>query len=89
MEKVKFNKLHKNNRSQLINNRGYRMIGDMFFGKNKDGSPKRGREHILIWKKANGNIPIGHSIHHRDLNKLNNSIDNLELLSHKEHRKKH
>lgn len=86
---IVFDKLHKNNCSQLINSRGYRMIGDVFFGKNKNGTPKRGREHLLVWKKANGDIPINHVIHHKDSNKLNNRIDNLEQLSNKEHRKRH
>jgi hypothetical protein len=86
---IKFNELHKNNCSQLITSKGYRMIGDVFFGINKNGSCKRGKEHLLIWKEVNGNIPKGYAVHHKDFNKLNNNIDNLELLSHKEHRKKH
>jgi hypothetical protein len=34
-------------------------------------------------------IPKGHSVHHIDHNKLNNSIDNLEVLSWQEHMKRH
>lgn len=41
--------------------------------------------HRLIWEKFNGPIPKGHHIHHKDGDKLNNSIHNLECLSHAEH----
>lgn len=88
---VKFNKLHKNNCSQLINRDGYRMIGDFLFGMNKNGTPKRGKEHIVIWRKTNGgiSIPKCYDIHHTDFNKTNNNINNLKLLSKIEHRKLH
>jgi len=67
------------------------MTGDFLFGINKNDTPKRGKEHILIWRKANGCIPIpkGYAIHHIDLNKTNNNIHNLKLLSISEHRKLH
>ena len=45
--------------------------------------------HRLIWEKANGPIPKNHVIHHRDGNKLNNSIENLECLSQAEHSRLH
>ncbi len=41
--------------------------------------------HREIWKEKNGDIPKGKHIHHKDGNPLNNSIDNLECLTHKEH----
>lgn len=43
--------------------------------------------HQLIWAKANGYtyIPKGYVVHHKDHNKQNNSPDNLELMSRKEH----
>lgn len=56
---------------------------------------KRNRENIerrlhrAIWKFYNGEIPKGYHIHHKDENKENNDIDNLELLSPSEHQKKH
>lgn len=43
------------------------------------------RLHRLIWEKAYGPIPKGHHIHHKDGNRLNNSIENLECISHEEH----
>ncbi|GAB3797262.1 HNH endonuclease signature motif containing protein [Virgibacillus kimchii] len=45
--------------------------------------------HRLEWEKFNGKIPNGYVIHHKDENKLNWSIDNLELLTRGEHVKKH
>ena len=37
-------------------------------------------EHRVVWIKANGPIPDGHIIHHKDGNKRNVAIDNLELM---------
>jgi hypothetical protein len=45
--------------------------------------------HRLIWEKIHGPIPPYHVIHHKDGNKLNNSIDNLECLSQSEHSRLH
>ena len=46
-------------------------------------------EHRLVWEKINGKIPEGHEIHHIDLNRCNNNIDNLICLNKKEHRNLH
>lgn len=45
--------------------------------------------HRLQWLKYHGDIPKGYVIHHKDGNKLNWNIDNLELLSRSEHIKEH
>lgn len=45
--------------------------------------------HRLEWEKHFGDIPNGCIVHHKDENKLNWSIDNLELLSRKDHIFKH
>ena len=45
--------------------------------------------HRLEWEKHNGKIPEGFIVHHKDENKLNWSIENLELLSRGDHIKKH
>jgi hypothetical protein len=42
-----------------------------------------------VWEFFNGEIPENHHIHHKDKDKSNNSIDNLELLSASEHSKHH
>ena len=45
--------------------------------------------HRLIYEEYNGKIPHGYQIHHKDCNKLNNSIDNLEALTPYQHKQKH
>lgn len=47
------------------------------------------KNHRWVWEKKYGKIPKGYEIHHIDGNKRNNSIDNLELLTPKEHSAKH
>ena len=42
-----------------------------------------------VWQKHNGSIEKGLHVHHKDEDKSNNDIENLELLSPKEHSKKH
>lgn len=42
-----------------------------------------------IWIKANGPIPSGHHIHHRDHDRSNNALDNLECLPCSEHQSYH
>jgi hypothetical protein len=44
--------------------------------------------HRYVWEKHYGIIPKGHHIHHKDGNKLNNSIENLECLSESDHHKR-
>lgn len=79
----------KNNKSNLvlktkwgtarINNSGYYWITTY-----KDGN--RGKLlHKLIWIEHNGPIPEGYVVHHHDHNKLNNNINNLELMTLSEH----
>jgi hypothetical protein len=46
-------------------------------------------EHRLVWEMFNGPIPEGHVIHHKDGNKRNNSIENLECLPKGEHHSHH
>lgn len=52
-----------------------------------------GKENVLlhryVWEKQFGKIPKGFNIHHKDRNKLNYDINNLELISVKNHHRKH
>ena len=50
---------------------------------------KRYRLHRYIWEYYNGEIPKGYHIHHKDHNKDNNELENLELLTKEEHRIRH
>lgn len=43
------------------------------------------RLHVYVWEYYNGEVPKGHHVHHKDFDKGNNEIDNLELLTEKEH----
>ena len=44
-------------------------------------------EHHHVWIEKNGPIPAGYIIHHRDNNKLNNNIENLECMTKTDHDK--
>lgn len=61
--------------------------GYFLSSKRLDG--KRKRLHVYIWEKHNGEIPKGFEIHHKDHDKNNNDISNLEILSSKEHHERH
>lgn len=45
--------------------------------------------HRFVWEKYHGMVPEGYVIHHKDENKLNWAIENLELLSRSNHIKEH
>ena len=47
------------------------------------------RMHRFVWVCEKGEIPKGYHIHHKDGDKSNNSIDNLELIDAKMHSKLH
>lgn len=49
---------------------------------------KRTLMHRYVWEYHNGKIPKGHDLHHKDHNKTNNKIENLELYSKAEHARK-
>lgn len=44
---------------------------------------------VNVWKKNNGEIPKGCTIHHIDRNPLNDEIENLQMLSRAEHLAEH
>jgi hypothetical protein len=53
------------------------------------GDRQRKRLHVYMWEKHHGKVPEGMQIHHKDHNKANNEVDNLECLTHQEHARKH
>lgn len=55
----------------------------------KDNEGKLRMEHCLVWEEHNGKIPIGMQIHHKDFDKTNNHIDNLQLVTPLEHKRLH
>lgn len=36
--------------------------------------------HQVVWEDANGPVPDGFELHHRDKNKVNNALENLQLV---------
>lgn len=50
---------------------------------------KRTLMHRYVWTKEKGPIPDGYDIHHKDEDKSNNAIGNLECLSKPEHTRKY
>lgn len=62
------------------------------FYKKYDGYYKAtgiGYMHRYVWSFYNGDIPNGFHIHHKDENRANNSIDNLELVEAHKHMSEH
>ena len=45
--------------------------------------------HVLVYTAFKGPVPAGYLVHHIDSNKDNNSIDNLVVMSTKEHNRLH
>jgi hypothetical protein len=50
----------------------------------KDGIYARRSVHRLVWEAFNGEIPGRLEVNHKDLDRANNRLDNLELLTHRE-----
>jgi len=47
------------------------------------------RLHVYIWERINGRKPKGYDVHHKDFDRANYNIKNLELLTYSDHRKVH
>lgn len=47
------------------------------------------RLHRIVWEYHNGPIPDGYHVHHKDENRCNNSIENLELMPAHDHLSHH
>lgn len=45
--------------------------------------------HDWVWEQHHGPIAIGYQVHHRDDDKQNNDIDNLQLVTPTEHKRLH
>lgn len=60
-----------------------------YYLSSKPVNGKRVRLHVYVWEMEHGKAPKGYEVHHKDHDKRNNSVDNLELLTSKEHHKIH
>ena len=47
------------------------------------------RLHREVWKAHYGDIPDGYEVHHKDQDRANNQIENLELMDGREHNSMH
>ena len=74
-----------------VDSKGYRLVltPDWYTGANHNTG--KVYEHVLVMCKHLDvtRIPYGYEVHHKDENRLNNSIDNLELLSTSDHMRLH
>lgn len=62
-----------------VKRNGYEYVGFML-----DGNIILKYVHRLVWEAFNGKVPSGFEINHKDENKQNNSLSNLELMTHKQ-----
>lgn len=58
---------------QEFNGERFYLCGNYFQHKGK-------RLHVAVWRFYNGDIPKGYHVHHKDQNRANNELDNLELV---------
>lgn len=66
----------------IYNGEKYTLRNNGYYGKTRG---KRTLMHRDVWESHHGKIPQGWDIHHKDQNKMNNNIDNLECLTKSEH----
>jgi hypothetical protein len=64
--------------SEHINNMGYVLI-------KTDNHNTWKNKHVFLWEQKNGPVPKGHVIIFLDRNKMNLSLDNLIMITKKEH----
>ena len=69
-----------------FNGKKYTLRNTGYYGRT-DG--ERTLMHRDVWESIHGKIPKGYDIHHKDKDKSNNDISNLELLRKDEHARRY
>lgn len=67
---------------QMFNGEPFYLCGSYFQHRGK-------RLHRVVWEHYNGEIPQGFHVHHKDGDRANNAIENLELMDGKAHCRLH
>lgn len=81
--------------TQIFNGRKFSKGSNKYFyrtvGPKEKAEIGKAREslHREVWKTHYGDIPEGFVVHHKDHNKNNNQLSNLDLVSDREHRSMH
>ena len=73
---VTYKGINEKSLKQIISNCGYCRVQSSWNSKHKNYYV-----HRLIWEAFNGPIPKGMQINHKDENKLNNCLNNLEMVT--------
>jgi ribonucleotide reductase alpha subunit len=68
---------------------GYRQIADSGVDVGRGGKRRSRRQYRLIYEFQNGSIPDGMNLHHVDFNKRNDRLENLLLMTEKDHQRFH
>lgn len=55
----------------------------------ENGKSRRVFEHVLVWESHHGPVPAGWIIHHKNEDRLDNRIENLEAMSRSDHKRHH
>jgi len=78
--------------SRVVEYNGHRFVKDAkrgYYLSSKCIDGRRRHLHRYVWELYNGPVPGGYEVHHKDENKDNNDIGNLEPLPKNRHTKHH